>query len=179
LIFCCLVTIVIGNNIFSEDTPNGISNTSKPTLTITKPTEHVLSPIEELELVVEIYLGSSNRDVQRLEYLYYICDDSCVIELKWSINNSLTEELRYLSAMKDIVDILKALSISNQSFEIVTLLGTFTLVDIYGNVTEETIIWATFTSEVIQKVQWETVLTDNFEYLAEEFIVHQAFMPIR
>ena len=137
-----------------------------------------LNPKESLDHEIREVLGSSNRDVPRVEEVTPICVDSgCDITVKWAINDNLTSELRIYGAQRDATDILEAISNSELEIEYVRLAGTFSMVDSYGNVSEDIVLKLFFSPETIEKINFENFLPDNIYNIADGKDIHPELIP--
>ena len=103
-------------------------------------------------------LGSSNRDVQRVSTAQLQGERLFV---QWAINDNLTSGMIAGSARLDIRNMLKVIADSQEPCTSVLFRGTFSLVDQLGNASEDTVVEATFTKSVIDRINFENFLTDN------------------
>jgi hypothetical protein len=53
--------------------------------------------------------------------------------------------------------------------------GTFSMQDIYGNVSEMVVIRASYLKETIQKINWDNFLNENIFTIADSSYVHPDF----
>ena len=119
-------------------------------------------------------LGSSNRDVQRVSAARLQGERLFV---QWAIiNDNLTSGMIVRSARLDIRNMLEVIADSQEPYTSVLFRGTFSLVDQLGNASEDTVVEATFTKSVIDRINFENFLTDNVYAIAEETNIHREFM---
>ena len=118
-------------------------------------------------------LGSSNRDVQRVSAARLQGERLFV---QWAINDNLMSGMIARSARLDIRNMLEVIADSQEPYTSVLFRGTFSLVDQLGNASEDTVVEATFTKSVIDRINFENFLTDNVYAIAEETNIHREFM---
>ena len=153
-----------------------VEPTTPPT---TAPTSApVLSPEDALEHAITEKLGSSNREVPRVDYFNITYPDGTTnILIQWALNDNLTDNLRKIGARLDAVYILEV--IDNSGFENlrVHLQGTFSMVDEYGNASEKVILKLFYTQETLDKINWENFLSENIYKIADNADVHPELLP--
>ena len=152
------------------------TNTAVPTNT-PLPTEvplptRTLSPDASLQAIVENALSSSNRDVERITEAKTTLD---VINIEWSINDNLSENLIRASAKLDTVEILEAIHTSGLEYSMINLTGYFPLIDTFGNSEETPVVWLTYTKETVDKINWSNFLHDNAYVVADSVNIHPVF----
>jgi len=166
------------NTPMPTDTPKP-TNTPIPTVTPTptntpKPTETPTAEEKVCGLITE-KLGSINRKgVARVEECKIVPGSKPEVFVRWAINDNLTGGLIRTGMYMDIVDILKAVRNANIQYSTVQVRGTFPLVDVYGNVSEATVVRATYTKTTIDKINWNNFITKNILLIAEREWVHPA-----
>ena len=96
--------------------------------------------------------------------------------MQWAINDNLTSGMIAGSARLDIRNMLEVIADSQEPYTSVLFRGTFSLVDQLGNASEDTVVEATFTKSVIDRINFENFLTDNVYAIAEETNIHREFM---
>ncbi len=196
----CLLCLVIG--LFLEgleavglratrtpESTSTITNTAIPTETATvtytpgptytpEPTD---TPEEILEANIRQVLGELNRDGDRIhefeikEFEIEGDNNEDVIFVVFSLNDNLTENMILRGGMIDIKKILEVVDFSNIDYSGVIVEGTFSMVDIYGNESEEEVIFASYEKEDIDKINWSNFITDNIFEIAFTFRLHPAF----
>jgi hypothetical protein len=169
-----MVSVIANGNKFSQPTPV-IENTKiiEPSLTPTP--INTLEPKAALRASIEQVLGSGNRDKPRLTEITYDEPEVGDLSIVWAINDNLTEGLVKIGAKSDATDILRIVAQSGIAFTYVTLSGTFTLVDKFGNVTEENVVTLTFKKETVNKINWVNFLSDNIYDIADMKVIAKAF----
>jgi len=148
----------------STPAPTG-TNTPAPRPTATRSTQELITAL------LTSTLGKSNRDAQRLGPVTVSGGD---VTAQWAINESLTEGYTKLGANQDIANILEQL-FAFPGVQRVTLNGTYSMVDIYGKVSEMTVIHYVMTSTTAAKVNWQNVDLHNLYRIADSVEVHPAF----
>ncbi|MCK4822419.1 hypothetical protein KA005_42035 [bacterium] len=89
----------------------------------------------------------------------------------------MTSELRIYGAQRDATDILEVISNSELGIEYVRLAGTFSMVDSYGNVSEDIVLKLFFSPETIEKINFENFLSDNIYNIADGKDIHPERIP--
>jgi len=156
------------------------ATTAEPVTTAKPTTTAAPKPIPSktiLRAAVVKALGESNRDVKRLPG--FTANEGEYIVLTWRINENLTEGLTKDSARLDAVNILKAIKgvPEHDRYQGVSLKGTYSLVDQYGNSSEDTVVRATYDRRTLEKINFELGGVDFkqiFE-IADSGSVHPAF----
>ena len=151
------------------DTPALPTATSQP-----EPTK---SPETELLANIEKGLGRNNRDLPTVTD-FKINSDGLVFVV-WPLNDNLTENMIKRGGMTDIVAILKAVSEldSKLSYNQVDCIGTFSMVDAYGNAEEKDVIRASYTRATVNAINWDNFITDNIYTIADFENNHPVFKP--
>ena len=152
--------------------PTEIPPTVEPTAAPEPTSLPELSPEERVESSIRDALGDLNRDGERINKIS-IADGK--IYVKWAINDNLTEGFIKRGVMMDIVDILQAVSNSGYPYTLVTVEGTFPMVDTYGNTSEDNVVMADYSKETVDQINWDGFLTENVYDIAGLFWLHPAF----
>jgi hypothetical protein len=149
------------------------TKTPKPTI---RPTP-IPSTMGRLESVLSNELRDSNRDVARVSEINKN-EITEQINITWTINDNLTEKLIRYGARKDIITILDTIYHSNVDFEEVFLSGTFSMVDQYGDSSEDIVIKALYTKSILDDINWdaEYILIDTIYDIALTSDVHKTFL---
>lgn len=158
------VTAVIETEIPQTDEPS-ISETPAETL----------EPHAAFEMAVEKELGEGNREVSRIAELEFDKPNEGAIFIKWAINDNLTENFIKYGAKMDVVRILKALADSQIDYTYITLSGTFSLVDQFGNSEEKNVVYLVFNKSTVDRINWDNFLTDNIYKIADQTNIHVLF----
>lgn len=147
--------------------------TSEPTLTPTP----ALSPLAKLNMAITEALGSGNREgVQRLTEVSLIGSEAePEVYVWWAIDDNLIEGWTKDGAQMDVAKILEAIAKSSLTYSEVTVDGTFSMVDQYGNATEDVVITAIYNRSTIERINWENFLWDNVYSIADDVWIHPAF----
>ena len=118
-------------------------------------------------------LSSGNRQsVQRLS--------SCSLSgnsvtIQWAINDSLTEGMTKSSANLDIINMLRTIYTGDFGVEKAVLDGTYSMVDKFGQVTEDRVIHYEMGASTAGKVNWENVNFHDMYDIADKVSVHPTF----
>lgn len=152
------------------DTP-APTDTPRPTNTPAPPTS-TPSPKEEVKQIVQDTLGDSNRDVERIQDLR-VTDDGWV-HIKWAINDNLSANLLKGSAKLDVTDVAKALCKADHCNGL-TMNGTFSMRDQYGNVSEDVVVSVVLRPETLAKINWENFLFKDIYAVADAVKLHPEF----
>ena len=151
-----LIVVIIGTAIFSPAKPTmSIEATTSPVVliptapsTVTPLPTVTLSPDAQIRAV----LGDSNRNVARVAKVELVAD---VINIEWAINDNLTEDMIKAKARMDAVALLKTVHSSGLPFGLINLTGTFSLRDQFGKTDETPVVWLTYSSDTMSKINWE------------------------
>lgn len=144
------------------------SNTPEPT--DPPPPTETLEPEAQLEADIRDVLGNVNRDgVQRIHEIK-IQGERLVVE--FALNDNFTQDMRARGAMIDVKDVLKVAAQSDAEFSSVFVAGTFSLVDTLGNASEERVVQAVYSREILDQVNWDNFLTDNVWEIADSVSLH-------
>ena len=124
----------------------------------------VAAPQVAADAVAET-LTKGNRGVKRVEKV--ALSDEGAVTVQWAINDNLTSGLRKGAARRDVVKILRAVQWSGVSYESILVVGTFSMVDRYGNVSESPVIRALYNRSTVEKIKWDTFRADNVWWIAD------------
>jgi hypothetical protein len=139
-----------------------------PTATLEPTLAPTLEPKANLIQSIRDVLGTSNRDeVQRINSIEIDSSVPPIISVSWAINMNLTDNMTILGAKLDVKEILQAIKESGFDFQSVNLTATYSMVDMYGNSTEKTVLTLVYSKDTINKINFDTVLTDNMYLLAD------------
>lgn len=139
-------------------------------------------PLTKLCADIEVKLGrnTTQQDVKNLKYCNFE-EASSEISVTFIGNENFTDDLTKLGIRLDLKDVLQIISQSNTSlpYRSVVVVATYPYVDVYGTVTDVNIVIATYNRESIEKVNWETFMTDNIYSLANQdsLYIHPDFIP--
>jgi hypothetical protein len=153
----------------SEPTP-----TARPTHT-PRPTA-TLYPEAALRQAILDALGEVNRDEVDTITAFSYNEVTNEVYVRWSINDNFSEQWIKDGARDDIIEIMGAVVDTGLDVSTVEAEGTFPLVDLYGNESEEVVVRVTFTAETLGRVNWEGIPLENIYLVADEQWRHPAFM---
>ena len=165
----------------AQPTPSPMpSSTSTPSPTLeptpipsaTPEPTPTLSSEETVERLVVKALGSGNRDVDRITKIILADDDW--VTLNWAANDSLTEGMIKSSAKRDIANVGRALCKAGYCNGL-TMIGTFSMKDPYGNVSEDVVIQIVLRPETLARINWEYFDSQNVYVIADAVKLHPAF----
>ncbi len=146
-----------------------------PTPTVTSiPTPMItLSPLDALKANISAALGEGNRKVPRLDHV--TMDDQKGISVQFAINDNLTENLIIFGAKEDVLKIIKTVHDSSLDYSAVGVVGTFSMQDAYGNVTEDKVVRLDYDKATIDKINWDNFLSDNVYTIADLNLTNALF----
>ena len=134
--------------------------------------EEEQTPEQQLRSEVISELGSSNRDVNRLQDLTYA---ESTMRVRWAIDDNLTQGMIRTGARIDASNILRLIAQSGLPYQTVEIQGTFPLADLLGNSEESIVIQAAYTRATLDRVNWDNFLYDNVFLISEGSMIHQEF----
>ena len=99
------------------------------------------------------------------------------VYIKFTVDDNLTGGFIKRGAKLDIIKILKEIDVSNLTYDSVLIEGTFPLADIYGNSKESRVFLTTYSSETVNRINWDGFNSDNIYLVAEQAasFIHPAF----
>jgi len=190
IIFCCISSIFASfltesesapaldaDAIFTEAAETAYAEFSQPTAVADTPvpaTAIILSPEDALKESIREALGELNRDGNRIHEIDIRGDNNDLVSVRFSLNDNFSDDSILRVGMLDIIDILKAVDSSSIDYSIVIVEGTFLMVDTYGNESEEQVIFASYSKENIDQINWSNFLTDNIFVIADTHNLHPA-----
>ena len=182
LIALCCICSAIGAISNQINPPSQITQSPSPSMDIT-PTEYSsplpptvpLDPIDELRARIIASLGDGNRDIPRLTMFDWSETDKSLI-IQWTINDNLTSNFIMVGIQTDITDMLKIISQSGllPDYQFVTFVGTFSLRDSFGNVSEERVVTASYNKSTVDKINWPNFLYSDIFTIADLQNIHPA-----
>lgn len=162
-------------------TTTGPTNTITltPTLTITPEPTATNTPISPESILWDALtevLSNGNRDIDRITSIE-VYELTGRINIRWAINDSFSSLINY-GARKDATEILKVVIDSGIQFEEIFLVGTFSFIDIYGNVTENPAVKLSFLKTDADKINWDNLylIYDNIYLIASYADIHSEFL---
>jgi hypothetical protein len=134
-------------------------------------------PVAELKAAITEELGDINReDVKRRVTIKAAAKTGKPIEVKFAINDNLTDNLRRIGTRADVVDILKAVDReADWKYSEVIVRGTFSMVDQLGNAEESQVVFARYSRKTVSKINFENFLSDNIWEIADARLIHPEF----
>ncbi len=105
-------------------------------------------------------------EIQIEDQTIYVC---------FSINDNLTEGFIKTGAKMDVEDILKSVQKSGYNYSEVTVVGTFSMQDKFGNSSEDKVLQASYKRSTVDRINWAGFLTDNMYAVADDVWLHPAF----
>ena len=147
------------------DTPAPMPSPVPPTATP--------EPRAAVEALVKKTLGRSNRDVDRVGLVTLSADNWVTVE--WAINDNLTSGMIKGSTTMDIAHVARALCEASFCAGL-TMRGSFSMVDVYGNVSEDVVVQIVLQPETLTKINWATFdHRANLYTVADTVKLHPAF----
>lgn len=153
----CGLIIGLALIVFFGDSPTETSATQPTSAPTAAPTA---GPTPTFEQSISSALGERNREAP-----VTIRNESGVIIVEWPINDNLSGSMIKTGAMMDTVDILRAIHESGVEYQLISLAGTFALVDKFGNSSESPVIWLDMSKETMSKINWtDKTFVDSLLY---------------
>lgn len=118
-----------------------------------------LTPTPSLDQKIALELGDRNRDVQTGFTVGGILD---VITVEWPLNDNFTGDMIRKGALMEAVEILRLIRDSGMDYQLISLTGTFALVDGFGNHSESPVMWIDMSRATMDKINWEDEAFVNF-----------------
>lgn len=111
-----------------------------------------LSPEAALRQDLEATLTASNRNVPRIEG---VAMTGGFVQVEWSINDNALARLTRTGAYMDAVRLLRIVHLRAPGYEQVRLVGSFSMEEPGGKVTEMPIMWVEADRTTLATVNWE------------------------
>jgi len=149
IIILIIIGIIVG--VSSEDLDDG--ETDKATTT-----SNFENQIEE---IVKDELGKGNRDVDKISKIDVLGSktDGYIVNIHFALDDNLSGDYIKKGALMDVYDVLGQLYQSDIPIKSVFFLGTFSMKDKYGNVSESMVMKYELDRETANKINWS-----NFSY---------------
>ena len=167
------IVLVLGIGIFAGDSEDaGVTQAISPT---TPPApETTRSPQQTISDAVKQALGESDRDVKRVQVIKMVkeafwCGGPGCVEVEWALNDRGWKN----NAKRDLVDILKAVHQSGVPYDAIYATGTFSMIDIYGNVSEGPMVIARFKRSTVEKINWDRFQSDDVFRIMDGGKIHK------
>ena len=116
-------------------------------------------------------MATGNRDAERVTKIEMASDGWVTVD--WAINDNLTERLIKLSAKMDIADVARALCEAGFCSGL-TMNGSFSMKDVYGNVSEDEVVRVVLRPETLAKINWEHFDYHDVYTIADAVKLHRA-----
>ena len=155
-----------------EPTPTlGPTSTPRPTRTLAPPTETPTAE-EQVAGIVRTALGDGNRDLERVQEVDVSGDGW--VEVAWAINDNLTAGMLRDGAKLDVYGVARALCQAGHCAGL-TMHGTFSMQDQYGDVEEDVVVRVVLRPETLEKINWDGFSFQNVYAVADAADVHPEF----
>jgi hypothetical protein len=153
------------------------STASEPSTPIALPTatSQPTSPQDRVRDAVQKALGPSNR--KGAPPLEVVLDGSANVSITFPISENLTEGMTKRGAQMDVVKILRAINSSGVDYNAIDVHGTFSMVDRFGNATEQPVVTARYLHQTVNRINFNNFLTENIYKIADGQRLHPAFTP--
>lgn len=181
ILACICVIVVLGLILPPAGTPTPVAQVAPTDTAAPTPTSEPLpppptaGPQDRLAASLVEALGNSNRDTPRLAGLAV---EGGEIVVSWAINDNLTSNLVRTGAALDVVDILQAVDELGIDYQQITVIGSFAMQDVYGNIEESIVVSAVYTRPTVDRIAFDTFDTDNTYRIADELLMlHPEFQP--
>jgi hypothetical protein len=156
----------------SEATPTPLPPTATPMPTDTPMPTATPKPHAVVEELVREALGAGNRDVDRISKIKMASDGWVTVD--WAIDDNLTEGMTKTGAKIDICDVAEALC-QNGFCDGLTMHGSFSMQDVYGSVSELTVVGVVLRPETLARINWEHFDFHDIYFIADTVELHPAF----
>lgn len=153
-----------GGKLTPANTP---TNTPLPTATI--------DPQAAVKSQIVTILGTGNRDVPRIAAIEFDYGEPGAIFINWAIDDSFSIDWMNSAARRDATEMLKAIHNSGIDYIYVILSGSFSMVDKYGNTSEDNVFNLTFNKDTVEKINWDNFRSDNIDNIADEAFIYPEF----
>ena len=169
-----LILVIIGaiSSIMKDSTHSPSSSKTPSSSTYNASDRTRPGTTERIEKLALKYLSSSNREEARL---YKIKETGDAIQIGFTINDNLTDGMIKTGTQSDVMKILKAVKASQYNYSKVTVIGTFPLVDKFGNSEEETVLQVSYSPATVNKINWDGFQYSNVFDIADSVWLHPSF----
>lgn len=150
----------------------------KPTITFTPaPTNtpaptFTSDPYAAFKKDVRRILGTGNRSVPRVAAINFNDPEPGAIFINWALNDLYTTSLTGYGARSEATKILEALHESGLNYTYIILSGSFSMIDKFGNASEDNIFNLTFYKSTVEKINWNNFLVDDIDNIADNAFIH-------
>jgi hypothetical protein len=157
-----------------------VTPTALPTPTAT-PTPVSTPTIDDLYIRVNSALvkalgkGQPRKGVDRLQEVKVTKINKTFITVRWAIKDNLTGGLIKDGARSDITTILNTIHNLGINYDEIYIEGTFSMRDLYGEVSESVIIRAFYERSTIDRINWNNFLSKNVLEITDRKLLNPGF----
>ena len=162
-----------GETVAEVDATDAPATTEEPTET-PEPTP-TFEPEAAVRQAIADALRDSNRDVERISEISLTLDEPPQIYVLWAINSNLNDDMTKQSAKLDVTNMLEAIAGSGFEYSSVLVEGTFSLIDQFGNTSEDKVVRALYTRETVNRINFDRFLHDDVYDIADDTTIHVLF----
>lgn len=165
-ILMLIIIIIVGTS--SE------SKTKEPTASSLTQT-----PEQHIHELARDALGPSNRfdnaDQLSGSAVAPVSDGGYIVLLNFTVNDNLSKTWIIGSAKDDVRDTMEALYTSGINIRAVQMVGSFPLIDDYGNSAETKVLDVTLFSDTAARINWEGISEDMLFRIVDSKKLHPSF----
>lgn len=172
LVFSLFILFAAGTT-DSDSNSNEIKQPATPKPKPPPKPEPAKGTVERLSFEIKNALGESNRKVPKVSKS--VINAKKVVAVVFAVDDNLTNNMVKQSAKIDIKDILKAVKSSDVMYSKISIIGTFSLVDKFGNAKESEVVRADYTRTTVDRINWKNFLFDNIYKISDKVWLHPAF----
>ena len=158
----------------ATDVPEATEAPTEEPTDVPEPTP-TLEPEAAVRQAITDALRDSNRDVERVSEISLTLDEPPQIYVLWAINDNLTEEMLKGGAKLDVTNMLEAIAESGFEYDSVLVEGTFSLIDQFGNTSEDKVVRALYQRETVDRINFDRFLHDDVYAIADDTAIHTLF----
>ena len=148
--------------------------TDTPTITPPATNTPLPTPTPGIPDLIAATLGDGNRDLPRLTSATL---DNGEILIQWAINDNLTDAMIRKGPQIDITAMLKAIHAAGYDYDHVRFVGTFSMVDKFGNAEEMPVVKGVYLKTTVDRINWDNFLFYDVYDIADSSNIHPAFKP--
>lgn len=137
-----------------------------PIIVIMRPDGVTLTPTEAIESAVREALKPTNRGEDRVTAISVADDADGEMGLVFKLNAELPEQ-RKLNAKGDVVAVLQAIHLSGVAYDQVVVHATFPLVGPLGHISEEPVISAIYSRDIVDGTDWNRFPVEDTYLVAD------------
>jgi hypothetical protein len=166
-----LTAAAVGDDGADKEAAAGTTSTTKAPATTT--TAAPVDPMAQLKTKLEKDLGKNNRNRPRIAKYEMLPDKELAIT--WAVDENMSIGLTKDTSRTEGLKIVKALKASGVDYNSVTVHGTYSLVDDFGNSEERNVINASYSKATLDRINTEGVDKKKIFDLADEQTILVAF----